>query len=303
MAELTLCDLKNIITEQTLLIKDVLQRVIHLEKIVSNSICASVSSESVGPSSEVPIVTECSTECSAVGAAVCTQCPSRPIVELPICATLPEPSTSGTNGTSDCTQDQNPFPALPVPPATVTNNNKLPVIRSDKLPVIRSRKMTTRSANKSDLAAKADAAVLLPSTSATGVLSEPLSSSAPLPLLNSQLQGEAEPWKVVTRKQRVTVRGNQKCDRKLTQDKLFFHCYPLHPDTTSDDVLSYLNHLLKAAYTVDKIKSKGDYSSFKISMPQSAVPEVLKAEHWPSRCYIKEWQVRIATPRLPKINS
>jgi hypothetical protein len=97
------------------------------------------------------------------------------------------------------------------------------------------------------------------------------------------------------------VRGRIDERRNSDNDVAFFHVYPLHRETTAEELSSYLNKLIKSTYIVNKVNKKGDYSSFKVGMLRVCTEEVLKPEHWPRHTYIKEWANRVVAPRLPAL--
>lgn len=116
-----------------------------------------------------------------------------------------------------------------------------------------------------------------------------------------------EGWKLVSGKKRVIIRGtkvNKTNNGSGLINKKFYHFHPFHPDTTVDDFMQYLTALDDTvSFTVIKLGTKQNaYASFKVGIPESAVSEVLKAEHWPKRSYINEWRNNVALPRLPRLS-
>lgn len=118
--------------------------------------------------------------------------------------------------------------------------------------------------------------------------------------LSDQASG-SHPWTLINRKKRpISVRGSQ---RNLEELK-YYHLYPLHPDTSLDDMTSYIQSITTvstSSFKVSKIKSRGEYASFKLGVPASAVQDVVKSKHWPKHSFLKEWVNNIITPRLPII--
>jgi hypothetical protein len=97
------------------------------------------------------------------------------------------------------------------------------------------------------------------------------------------------------------VTGRRSSHRNNNEDKLkVYYCYPFFRDTSEKDMETFLKSLVStASFTVHKIRSKRDNASFKIGIPTSVVGEVLKAEHWPQHSFVKEWENRERTARLP----
>lgn len=353
MADPTLRDLMNIVTEQTAVLKDVLQRVKQLENVITSKLIICDSARSVnseiavtaGRSSVIPNTSERAAEDASEL--------FRPPLELTVCAPplLTSEFTSIAERPAEGTSKQcrppvsasaqlslpDSFPSLPAVVNKTINNTR------EMLPVI--RKITTRSATKTQVAGKMDVGVQSSTSPASQIVSASLlkitqqpststaiDSSAPITKVKkfppslpptpvtsdapttretvtadaviSQPSCPSKPseWIKITNKRRVTVRGSKKTCATEAPTNIFFHCYPLHPDTSCDDMSLYLNSLVNTvSFAIAKIKSKGEYSSFKIGMPQSAVAEVLKSKHWPRGTFIKEWQVRLAAPRLPAV--
>lgn len=164
MAEPTLLDLTILVTEQTSVLKDVLQRVICLEKIVTNLKCASSDSAKKisSISSKIPVSIEGLNEPA--------------IVKLPVCAT----NKSEVDGDGATPRPSPPPLPDPIPsPRAVVNQFKnddtvltLGAILCEEPPVIRKR--TKKYAKKNQNADEVNAAVPPSTPSAPRIASAPL---------------------------------------------------------------------------------------------------------------------------------
>jgi hypothetical protein len=109
-------------------------------------------------------------------------------------------------------------------------------------------------------------------------------------------------WSTVAKKKRpAAVRGILGGGVKGSDVVKNYHFYPFHPETSAADMSNYLKKLANcnAEFTIAKLKSKGDYASFKIGIPVKLSTLILKPDNWPRYSFIKEWVSKIETPRLP----
>lgn len=112
-----------------------------------------------------------------------------------------------------------------------------------------------------------------------------------------------EEWSTVVKRKRaaIAIRGSFGGAVRGAEVVKNYHFYPFHRDTTVADMNDYIKKITNctADFTVVKLKSKGDYASFKVGIPTKLSTLVLKAENWPRHSFIKEWVARMETPRLP----
>lgn len=105
-------------------------------------------------------------------------------------------------------------------------------------------------------------------------------------------------WTTVRRRERrplVILRGTAEECHGLTaiERKRFLHIWSLHPDTSEELVLGYTQAVCPAVVcTAEKLRSKGDYASFKVGVPESAFDRLHTENAWPLNTSVKEWEFR-----------
>ncbi|KAJ2940332.1 hypothetical protein O0L34_g6 [Tuta absoluta] len=78
---------------------------------------------------------------------------------------------------------------------------------------------------------------------------------------------------------------------RAAERKHDLHLYNVLIGTTVDEVRAYLNTICKAdVCTVMALKARGEYASFKISVPTMLTEHVLDAKNWPEDICIRQWR-------------
>lgn len=114
--------------------------------------------------------------------------------------------------------------------------------------------------------------------------------------VNDGEEAEAEGYKEVRyRKRRFTsVRGTAGPDLnplKAVEQRRFIHLWNMV--SGADDVRRYLQTLNpECTYTVEELKPKGEYKSFKIGVPAKMYEMCLTASIWPDNARVKAWLFR-----------
>lgn len=71
----------------------------------------------------------------------------------------------------------------------------------------------------------------------------------------------------------------------------YMHLYYVKVDTTEEQVLDHLKSIVNSEeYTVECLKARGNYSSFKLGVPSRLENCVMSSEHWPENICIKPWR-------------
>lgn len=73
--------------------------------------------------------------------------------------------------------------------------------------------------------------------------------------------------------------------------KSYLHLYFLKMGTTADEVVKYLRTIAPDDNcTAETLKSRGDYASFKLSVPTKNLSKYLSPENWAEDVHIKPWR-------------
>jgi hypothetical protein len=85
-------------------------------------------------------------------------------------------------------------------------------------------------------------------------------------------------------KRRPIIRGIGVADSKLktVEQRRHVHAFSFTPDTTTEQIEAYIKKKdTSSDAEVEKVVTKGDYASFRISFPASKTDDWLKPEMWP----------------------
>lgn len=111
----------------------------------------------------------------------------------------------------------------------------------------------------------------------------------------------SDEWKIVSHQKRqkkspinaIQIGGNVQISTfQAIQKKKFLHVWSLHPDTTEDAISEHVTKISGSNdIKVEKIvpKTKRDYATFLIGVPESLFNTVNKAESWPVNTQFNEW--------------
>lgn len=107
--------------------------------------------------------------------------------------------------------------------------------------------------------------------------------------------GQGTWQKVLGRKKRFSsVRGTagpHVTSLKAIECRKFIHLWNMI--SGADDVREYLHTLYPGkTFTIEELKPKGDYKSFKIGVPKELYEECLTAEMWPENARVRVWFFR-----------
>lgn len=106
-------------------------------------------------------------------------------------------------------------------------------------------------------------------------------------------------WKKVIRKKaKFTAKtaqtgGNSKISSfQAIQKKKFLHVWSLHPDTSEEAIKEHVKSIIDSEdINVEKIipKTRRDYSSFRVGIPESQFDKVNNTDSWPVNTQFNEW--------------
>lgn len=111
----------------------------------------------------------------------------------------------------------------------------------------------------------------------------------------------SDEWKVVgghkkskkTYLKTVQTGGNvQIASFQAIQKKKFLHVWSLHPDTSEDSIAGHVKMICGSEdIKIEKVipKTKRDYSSFMIGVPESTFDKLNSADSWPVNTRFNEW--------------
>lgn len=78
---------------------------------------------------------------------------------------------------------------------------------------------------------------------------------------------------------------------QAAERKSYLHLYYVKFGTTTDQVAEHLVTICpEDKCTVEALKPKGDYASFKLSVPTKNVDKYLSSQYWATDVYIKPWR-------------
>lgn len=109
---------------------------------------------------------------------------------------------------------------------------------------------------------------------------------------------EENDWKVV--KNRKSARFSSDVKRgqntntitiKATERKKHLHIWRLHPETSAEALSKYVENICGTDVVVEKInhKTKRDYASFRVTVPESVYKKLCQPEVWPVNTEFTEW--------------
>lgn len=112
---------------------------------------------------------------------------------------------------------------------------------------------------------------------------------------------EEEEWKEVTSKKKkskaypkvISKGGNMQISSiQAIEKKKFLHVWSLHIDTSEDTIIEHVTKVCDSKdVKVEKIipKTKRDYSSFMVGVPESKFELINNSENWPLNTRFNEW--------------
>lgn len=90
----------------------------------------------------------------------------------------------------------------------------------------------------------------------------------------------------------TSIRGTAGPDTttlKAVDPRKYLHLWNMASET--DEVLAYMHKICsKETCSVEKLKSRGNYKSYKIGIPEADFDKCLSPELWPTNARIKEWR-------------
>lgn len=85
--------------------------------------------------------------------------------------------------------------------------------------------------------------------------------------------------------------GSTLCALSAAERKSYLHLYFVQIGTTVDQVLAHLQLICPGDKCIaEALKSRGDYASFKLSVPSKNVERYLKPDYWAEGVHIKPWR-------------
>lgn len=73
--------------------------------------------------------------------------------------------------------------------------------------------------------------------------------------------------------------------------KSHLHLYYVQIGTTSEQVLAHLKGISPGDKCLaEELKSRGDYTSFKLTVPTKHIEKYLSPEHWAEGVHVKPWR-------------
>lgn len=70
----------------------------------------------------------------------------------------------------------------------------------------------------------------------------------------------------------------------------YLHLYYVRVGTTVEQVLDHLKSIHDGLYTVESLKARGNYASFKLGVPAKLVDQIMSPQNWTEDICIKPWK-------------
>ncbi|KAJ8735341.1 hypothetical protein PYW07_006961 [Mythimna separata] len=85
--------------------------------------------------------------------------------------------------------------------------------------------------------------------------------------------------------------GSSVCALSAAERKSYLHLYYVQTGTTAEQVIAHLQNICaNDKCSAEVLKSRGDYASFKLTVPTKNVDNYMKPEHWAENVHIKPWR-------------
>lgn len=114
---------------------------------------------------------------------------------------------------------------------------------------------------------------------------------------DSSIPGDEQGWTEVKKRPRKlsgVMRGTAApgaTQLQASERRQYVHVYYLKIGTTVEQICSHLKSILDAdVCTAEALKARGDYASFKLSVPSNFVKRVMDPANWPMDICIKPWR-------------
>lgn len=89
----------------------------------------------------------------------------------------------------------------------------------------------------------------------------------------------------------TAVPGSTACLLSAAERKMYLHLYYVKKDTTIEQVSAHLNFICPGDNCcVEALKSRGEYASFKLTVPAINIDKYMSPEHWAKDVCIKPWR-------------
>lgn len=93
----------------------------------------------------------------------------------------------------------------------------------------------------------------------------------------------------------IVIRGSSKTETSVQAAERLkhLHVWMLRQDTTADKLKSHLASIdaeTAAKCTIEQLKPRGDYASFKVGVLEPSFERFMSMESWPQGVCLKEWR-------------
>lgn len=91
--------------------------------------------------------------------------------------------------------------------------------------------------------------------------------------------------------------GSTACLLSAAERKSYLHLYYVLTGTSTEQVMAHLLNICPGDNcSVEALKSRGDYASFKLTVPSKNINKYLSPEHWAEDVHIKPWRSGFRKP-------
>ncbi|CAH2096625.1 unnamed protein product [Euphydryas editha] len=92
--------------------------------------------------------------------------------------------------------------------------------------------------------------------------------------------------------------GSTACALSAAERKSYLHLYYVQTGTTTEQVVAHLRKICdNDTCSAEALKSRGDYASFKLTVPAKNRDKYMKPEHWAEDVHIKPWRSGFRKPQ------
>lgn len=125
--------------------------------------------------------------------------------------------------------------------------------------------------------------------------------TAALPMIHARDNNNDLDWVEIKRKKSrrapdnvtrgTALAGSTVCALAAAERKSYLHLYYVQTGTTAEQVIAHLRKIcVDDKCSAEVLRSRGDYASFKLTVPTKNVENYMKPEHWAEDVHIKPWR-------------
>lgn len=177
--------------------------------------------------------------------------------------------------------------------ATQRKTRRMPRKRENDLPCPTPKETNTDGgAGSASLVAPA---VAVAASSTDHASSQPILSNRTAPIISPERQNQPTKWTEVLRRKPARQSMSLRClagpavtSLRAVEPRQYMHLWNML--SSADEVKQYLMELFpQKACTVEELKTKNNYRSYKIGVPEECFDRCFSVEVWPENARVKKW--------------